>query len=228
MSLMVILTAAPHQVASLQKPLPAFMAILVGLAAFAVVALQGLWEIAQHFNTIAHEGAHALVRFGAGQRITGIELNANGTGLTEHVSRGREVQFAGPFVGYIGPSAFGLILAKMISLGEIVSALWLTVAVLAILLPLITTGFGRVYVIATGGVLFLIARYSTAGIETVVAYGLAWFFLLSGIRVVLVHRWKAKDAGNLRNYTHLPTLLWALLWLILTVAALAKGGSLLV
>jgi xanthine/uracil/vitamin C permease (AzgA family) len=141
-SVMVILAVAPHHLAGLQTRLPVSMAVLAGLAALAVVTLQGLWQISQHANTAVHEGAHALVRFGAGQRI-------------------------------------------------------------------------------------LIARYSTAGVEIAVTYGIAWFMLLSGIRKVLEHRWNASDAANLRDFTHLPRVLWALLWLVCTVGALAVGGRLL-
>ena len=35
--------------------------------------------------------------------------------------------------------------------------------------------------------MFLIARYGSVGTETAVAYLVAWFLLLSGVRVVLEH-----------------------------------------
>ncbi len=99
---------------------------------------------------------------------------------------------------------------------------------LAILLPVLRTSFGLVSVIVTGGLLFFVARYTTAAIETIVAYGLAWFLLLSGVRVVLAHGRGADDAGFLREATRLPRTLWSGLWLTGTVVALAVGGSLLV
>jgi Peptidase M50B-like len=216
-----------HPAAALH-PLSGSMAVLVGLAAFAAVALQGLWGVAQHVNTIAHEGTHAIVGFGAGNKITKVELKPDGTGRTYMPAGVIPGDFTITFAGYVGPSAIGLLMAKMITLGEITEVLWLAVIGLAILLPLISTDFGRVYVIVTGLVLFLVAAYSTAGVKAVVAYGIAWFLLLSSIRKVLQRRWNAGDAANLRDLTHLPRVLWALLWLILTVAALAKGGSLLV
>jgi hypothetical protein len=78
---MLAVGTTPHPLTALH-PLPAPMAVLIGLAAFAVVALQGMWELAQHFNTIAHESADAVVGFGEGSKITKVELNPDGTGGT--------------------------------------------------------------------------------------------------------------------------------------------------
>ena len=64
--------------------------------------------------------------------------------------------------------------------------------------------------------------------EGAVAYGIAWFLLLSGIRVVLLHGRHAHDAAILRQLTRLPRGVWAGLWLAGSAAALIFGGSLLV
>jgi len=56
----------------------------------------------------------------------------------------------------------------------------------------------------------------------------AWFLLLSGVRVVLDHGVGAADAGNLAKLTHTRPGCWVWLWLIGSVLALAVGGSLLV
>jgi hypothetical protein len=60
------------------------------------------------------------------------------------------------------------------------------------------------------------------------AYGIAWFLLLSGIRVVLRHGRDAHDAVVLRQLTRLPPGVWASAWLAGSAAALVFGGSLLV
>jgi len=56
----------------------------------------------------------------------------------------------------------------------------------------------------------------------------AWFLLLSGVRVVLDHNLGAGDAGNLARATHIARGFWVLLWLAGSVAAVAVGGSWLV
>jgi hypothetical protein len=44
-----------------EVPLPGGEAALVGLAALVVVFLPFLWPLVEHFNAMAHEGAHAVV-----------------------------------------------------------------------------------------------------------------------------------------------------------------------
>jgi hypothetical protein len=44
-----------------QAPLPGPEAAFIGLAAFAVVMIPFLWPLVDHFDTMAHEGAHAAV-----------------------------------------------------------------------------------------------------------------------------------------------------------------------
>ena len=41
--------------------LPGAVAALVGAAALMVVLVPFLWPLAEHFNAMAHEGAHAVV-----------------------------------------------------------------------------------------------------------------------------------------------------------------------
>jgi hypothetical protein len=50
-----------------QAPLPAPAAVLIGLAVLAAVSLQEIWLLAQHVNTIAHEGAHAIIGSAVGR-----------------------------------------------------------------------------------------------------------------------------------------------------------------
>jgi hypothetical protein len=44
-----------------EAPLPGSEAVLIGLAALTVVFLPFLWPLVEHFNVMAHEGAHAVV-----------------------------------------------------------------------------------------------------------------------------------------------------------------------
>jgi hypothetical protein len=220
---MLALATSLHGLGDL-KPLPAPVSVLIGLAAFAVVFLQ----TAEHVNTIAHEGAHALVGSIFGRKVAGVRLERNGTGRTAlEPAKGPGFVVAG-IVGYLGPSGFGLLAAKLISLGSAAAALWLAVILLAILLPLLRNWFGVLPVVVTGGLIFAVVGYATAGLVTVVAYGLTWFLLLSGVRVVLVHNTGAVDAQILRSLTNIPKTLWVGLWLICTVLALIVGGGLLV
>jgi hypothetical protein len=106
--------------------------------------------------------------------------------------------------------------------------LWLTMLLLAMLLATLREPFSFVPVLAVGGLLFLIARYGSLGAQSVTTYGVTWFLLLSGIRVVVDHGINASDAGSLAGITHIRPAFWVVLWLAGTVAAFVIGGSLLV
>jgi Peptidase M50B-like len=211
-----------------QAPLSAAGSVLIGLIALAVVGVQGIWEVARYVDTIAHEGMHAVAGSALGRKVHGVTLRRNGDGETR-VSQGG---FAGNvliyFVGYLGPSAFGLGAAKLIGIGHSVAVLWLTLLLLIVLLVLLREWFSFVSVLVTGVLLFMVARYAAVGTQTAVAYGVAWFLLLSGVRKVIYRGTGAGDAGNLASMTHIGRSFWVLLWLAGSVAAVAVGGALLV
>jgi hypothetical protein len=129
----------------------------------------------------------------------------------------------------LGPSAFGLGAAKLITLGHIIAALWLAVIFLVLLLlHLAPPSFGFVSVPVAIALLYVLARYASTGLQVVMAYGMTWVLLLSGVRVALQHGANAGDADTLTRITHLPRQLWALLWLAGTLGAVFISVRLLV
>lgn len=198
--------------------------MLAGLVAFAAVTWQAAWIFVRHINVMAHEGAHALTASALGAKIRGIRLNRDATGLT--VSVGRH-HIAVTIAGYLGPSAFGLVAAKLISVGQAAAVLWLGLTVVAFLLPSLRNLFGVALAVIIGGLLYATARFAPIGLETFIAYALAWFLLLSGVRMVADHGRHAGDAASLKQYTHIPPVLWAGFWLAATIAAAVLGGTML-
>jgi hypothetical protein len=211
-----------------QAPLPGAAAVLVGLLALAAVGIQEIWLLARHVNTIAHEGAHAIAGSAVGQRIGGVTLKPNADGVTA-LSGGKVAgNVTAGVVGYLGPSAFGLGAAKMIQAGHSVAVLWLTLLLLVLMLTVLRKAFSFVPVLATGLLLYIVARYGSLGTETATAYGVAWFLLLSGVRVVIDHGVRAADAGSLAKLTHTRPGCWVWLWMIGSLFALLAGAVLLV
>jgi hypothetical protein len=220
--------AVLSRIGQTQAPLPASAAVLIGLAALAAVGVQEIWLLARHVNTIAHEGAHAIAGSAVGQRVRGVKLQPNATGATATSGGAPAGIVTVFFVGYLGPSAFGLGAAKLIELGHSAAVLWLTLLLLIFLLVVLRSVFSFVPVLIVGGLLYIIARYGSAGAGSVTAYAVTWFLLLSGVRVVFDHGVNAADAGDLAKLTHTRPGCWVWLWLIGSVLALAVGGSLLV
>jgi len=225
------MAAAAHntmldQIGQTQTPLPASVVVLLGVAVFAVIMLP-TWLVLRHATTMAHEGAHALVGWVFGGKITSVTMQSDGSGLTDASFSGNTGRFLFLFVGYIGPSAFGLAAAKLISIGHIVAVLWLALLLLAILLITVRNFFALCVVAVTGLLLYLFARHASVAPQTVLAYVITWFLLLSGLWHVLKYDGQKGDAPNVAERTHLPSWLWVGVWQLGAAVALVVGARLL-
>jgi len=213
-----------------QAPLPGSEAALVGLAALAVVIIPFLWPLVEHFNAMAHEGAHAVAGSVMGFGIKSVTLSMETRGATGYY----RAPNTGPrrtltrFVGYLGPSGFGLCAAKLIETGHFVTVPWIAIMLLVLLLFLIRKSFAIVSVPAVIALLAFVMRHAHDGLEEIIVYGMTWLLLLSGVRVAVADGAGAGDAGNLSRTTHLPRQIWALLWLAGTLLAVVVGGKWLV
>jgi hypothetical protein len=210
-----------------QVPLPGIDAVLIGLAAFGIVMIPFLWPLVRHLSVMAHEGAHATTGAFLGSPPLGVELARDATGGTtfdgDSLGGLRAVTIG--IMGYLGPSAFGLCAAKLIETGHVVTVLWLAVILLVGLLFLIRESYGKTSVPAAIALLALLMHYGHDTGEKVLAYGLTWLLLLSGVRVVLIRGANSSDAEYLNELTHLPRRLWFLLWLAGTLLAVVIGGK---
>jgi Peptidase M50B-like len=216
------------QIGEIQMPLPAPAALAIGVLTLIAFLGGTLWRIATHLNTIAHEAAHAAVGLGTGRNIRSVTINQDGGGATAIAPDSGFGFGLAVFAGYVGPSAAGLLAAWMISAGHIVAVLWLGLLLLAVMLLLVRNSFGGIAILIAGALLYLTVRYATAGVETLVAYGVAWFMLLSGPKAVLDGPTKPQDAKILANMTPIWASAWYYLWLLATIAAVVAGGALLV
>ena len=90
----------------------------------------------------------------------------------------------------------------------------LVIAALALLVTVPLAGF----------LIFLILRHTSQTAQVVAAYAIAWFLLLSGVRIVVQRNINADDADLLKGRTSIPKLVWFGLWLAGTVAAVVIGA----
>jgi hypothetical protein len=213
------------RIGQLQARLPAPLVVLLGVVALGAAVLEDVWRVLRYIITLAHEATHATVHSAMGHRVLGVTVRRNATGVTGW-SGGSA--FPSLLLGYLGPSLFGLIAAELIQLGHIIAVLWLALFLLLCVLVLSRSVFGAVAVVVTGVALFLLVAFESIGAQVIAAYLIAWFLLLSGVRVIREHGAGAGDAGELRNITRVPAGCWSLFWLIGSLAALAFGATLLV
>ena len=216
------------QAAEAQATLPGLEAALIGLAALGVVMIPFLWPLANHFDAMAHEGAHAIVASAVGFTLLGVTLDREGGGVTSYLAPGGGLRRTlTTLAGYPGPSLFGLGAAKLIETGHAVSVLWIAAISLVLLLSLVRRSFGVVSVAAAIVLLAAVMRYAHDGLEEIFTYGMTWLLLLSGFRTAVAHG-GGGDAWTLSALTRLPRRFWALLWIAGTFLAVVIGGKWLV
>jgi len=201
----------------------------IGILVLLGFAAEGIWRLARHIGVIAHEGAHALAGWSMGHKIVRVELKSDGSG---------ETVIGGPmsslgvvitsFAGYMGPSLFGLGAAALLAHHQVEAVLIMAGIALFLMLLLVRNSFGCISVLLNGGVIFLVLRYGNVEIETIAAYALSWFLLLSGVRFVLMPGSWLGDSETLSKTTHIPRVVWIALWLAGALLALWVGGHLLV
>jgi hypothetical protein len=98
------------------------------------------------------------------------------------------------------------------------------------MLLLVRNFFGGIVILICGALLYLVMRYTTAGVQVAVAYGVVWFLLLSGTKVAFRAASRpdaVADAGILAGMTFLWRSAWCVLWLVGSIAALAAGAFIL-
>ncbi len=97
-----------QRIGEIQRPLPAGTSLGIGLAALVTVSFPLTWLFVRYFDTMAHEGSHAVMRSVQGSRIIGVWLYWKGAdGATASVPRGRGILAI--FIGYLfGILAIGI------------------------------------------------------------------------------------------------------------------------
>jgi hypothetical protein len=215
-----------QRIGETQPRLPFGTSLGIGLAALVVVAFPVTWTFIRYFDTMAHEGSHAVMGSLMGLRINGIWVKMkDADGKTEAPGIGRNVPSM--IIGYLGPSVFGLAAAKLISIGHSVAVLWLALALLVLLLANIRNIFGIAAIAIAGYVIYIFARYGTVAHQTRAAYGIAWLLLLAGVRTVLLHWAGATDAGKLSERTDIMPVVFARIWLVGALFAVFFGARLM-
>jgi len=223
------LAASLQRIGQVQAHLSGPLSVLLALLAAAAAFVPWVWPLSRHITVMAHEGAHATMASAVGHKIDGIEFKRDARGAT-HFSGGAggaSGLFAIAFVGYLGPSAFGVGAAELIRTGYIVAVLWIGLAALVAIMLTLRRSFGIVTVLVALVLVFLVAAFATVEVQVVTAYALTWFLLVSSVQIIRIRGKDADDAGKLQGMTRIPAGFWSKTWLAGSVAALVFGGILL-
>jgi len=222
------LAASLKRIGHVQPHLSSATAVLLAIVALGAVA-PGIWAVTRHLTVMAHEGAHAVLASSFGYPINGITFDSEARGATDvggNVDALDDRLIA--FVGYLGPSAFGIAAAELIHSGHSVAVLWMGLAGLLVILLCLRKSFGILTVTVAFILLFFVAGFARVGVQVVTAYLLAWFLLASGVRIIRIRGAGADDAQRLSNSTWLPATFWSDIWELGALVALVYGAVLLV
>jgi len=183
---------------------------------------QALLPIA-YLNTHLHEMSHALVAEATGAQVQGIDVYANGSGVTPVVG-GNLLLIAS--AGYVGASIFG---AAMIYFGRTEKLARATLATLAVLLTCsmllwvrgdvvgVVSGIGWIAVLGVvavfvrGRPLMFICQF--LGLQQCLNAVQSLFVLVDLSAGTELH----SDASILQSVTGIPSILWALGWSALSL-----------
>jgi hypothetical protein len=227
-------TAIVDRLTNTQPAPPPWLILAAGVLALAIVACRPVWRVARNVVTITHEGGHALVALLAGRSVDNIKLHSDTSGVT--VSRGKPYGLGmvlTTLAGYPAPSLLGLGFAALLGTQRITLMLWVAIVLLAGLLLKIRNVYGVFSVCGTGALIFALSWFGSAALQGACAYFGTWFLLIGGVRPVLELRRSRKrepgsDADQLARLTHVPGLIWVLLFGGVGLAALAVGGEMMV
>jgi len=223
------LKASLEQLGQVQAHPSVGVAVLMAIVGFAAALVPGIWHVLRPLNTMAHEGAHATIGSAVGRTITKIDIKFNGVGLTTHTGSDDSsvIRFPITFIGYLGPSAFGVGAAALIRAGHIVAVLWIAVLGLVVILFLAYKSVGVILVLVALALLLLLLDSTSVRTQVLTTYAVTWFLLVSGIRIIAEHGKGAGDAGTLHEITGIASSFWPIPWLLGALAALVFGASLL-
>ncbi|HEY3582539.1 MAG TPA: M50 family metallopeptidase [Pyrinomonadaceae bacterium] len=194
------------------------------------------------FVTFIHEGGHAIAALLTGNSVSSLSVATNANGETYTTQGGFISQVFISSAGYLGSMAFGALLLVLIRKATSARIVLLCCSVLIFGLTMIYGLFKPIFSLtAWSGIpftllaglfltvgLFLIARFASARVATFFVSFLAvqcvlnaltdlkTVFFLSSPFVPTVQT----DAVNMGNATHLPPILWAVVWILLALGIL--------
>lgn len=217
-----------------QAAVPPWVVLATAVAALIAVAYRPVWRVTRNVVTIAHEAGHAGVALLVGRSVDNIKLHSDTSGVT--VSRGKPYglgMVATTLAGYPAPSVLGLGFAVLLGTHRTTLMLWVAMTLLAVLLLKIRNVYGVLSVCVTGGLIFALSWFAPPELQGAFAYLATWFLLIAGVRPVLELRRSRKrntgsDADQLARLTHIPGLVWVLIFGAIALAALLIGADLLV
>lgn len=202
------------------------------------------------FVTFIHESSHALIAVLTGGSVQSLTIAADGSGLTYSAPAGFMGGLLTSSAGYIGTTVFGVLMLFLIrknfSPNKILTALGIFVGAMLLIFTVISPIFNFLslqvayssvlFTIVTGAVLAValvaLGIFAKASIARFAVAFLAVQCLLNAITDQLtlfminspfVGADIQNDASNMAAATHLPGILWVMIWIGISIVMISLG-----
>ena len=221
------------------------MAAVISIALWFIPFAEILSYPFRIFVTFIHEGGHAIAALLTGNSVQSLSVAMNGSGETYTTQGGWFSQMFVSSAGYIGAMTYGALLlilirrsvaARFVLVGSSVIVLALTI-IFGVVKPLFAGAWlslsGLPFTLFAGVLLsvglFAVARFASARVASFVTSLLAVQCVLNALLdlktvLFLSSPFAATvptDALNMANATGIPAVIWATLWIALSVLILA-------
>jgi hypothetical protein len=202
------------------------------------------------FVTFIHEGGHAIAALLTGNSVESLSIATNASGETYTSQGGAFSQMFVASAGYLGSMAYGALLlvlirktiaARVVLIGSAAIVFALTL-VYGLIKPIVSgvASSGIPFTILAGTLLTVglvaVARYAGARVATFFVSFLAVQCVLNAILDLKTVFFLSSpfapsvptDAVNMANATHIPALVWSVIWIVTAVGILALAMRLYV
>lgn len=202
------------------------------------------------FVTFIHEGSHALVALLTGGSVQSLTIASDGSGVVYSAPSGWFGQVLTSSAGYLGTTAFGvlllLLIRRVISAHKILLGCAVFVGIMTLFFGVLSPAF-HIFSLQVGfsNLLFTIfaGTLLTAGLLALAKYAsfrtanfavafLAVQCLLNSlsdlttlfvINAPLIGSDIQTDAGNMANATGIPSILWVFIWIGISILMISIG-----
>jgi hypothetical protein len=198
-----------------------FYACLLLASVLSIIPLAG--KFLNVLNTMIHESGHAMMSLVTGGGVMNIKLSADTSGAAQTKSKYWLGKVFTSLAGYPVSSLTAWFFFWLIRQQHVKYVFYVIISLVLINLILwVRNTFGMIWLLVMGSITTLVFLYA----NTIVQYYFANFCasivffqsIYSTVTLVIIalnNPSKAGDAKNLKDFTYIPALLWALLMLIL-------------
>ena len=199
------------------------------------------------FVTFVHEGSHALTAFLTGGSVQSLTIAADGSGVVYSAPSGFFGAILTSSAGYLGSTAFGVLLLylirKAVSPSKILFGCAAFVGIMTVVFGILSPVFNFLSLqVAFSSIAFTIISglLLTAGLLAIARYAnVRWanfavaflavqcllnaFFSLKDLFFISAISDQTTDAGNMAAATGVPALIWVFIWIGISLAMISLG-----